>query len=160
MSVCGWGAGDKGGSCVPPPQATQSTDESLHFPKCLAADWKQSKVAPLLGRKKPHSQKAKERVPQGHLLSQSPVCSPHSQLNHDAACSRIQAGSWLSPFCFKAAGKTFPLGPSQPTAAGGWGSVSHGLPRVKENKNQPQIQEGKKAGMQNIELNPKYEASV
>lgn len=71
-----------------------------------------------------------------------------------------QASSWLSPFCFKAASKTFPFSPSWPTAPGSWGSASHGLPRVKENKSEPQIQEGKNAGMQNIELNHKYESSV
>lgn len=137
--MCEWGAGDKGG---------QHKAELCPYASKSVWQLTGNKAKLLLSGegKKPHSQKAKERVPQGHLhlLSQCPACSPCSGLNHDGGCSPSQASSWLSPFCFKAAGKTFPLGPSRPTAAGGWRSTSHGLPRVKENKNEPQIQEGKK----------------
>lgn len=90
----------------------------------------------------------------------APVCCPRSGLNRDDGCSLNPSKLLAEPLLLRAASKIFLFSPSRPTAPGSWGSASHGLRRVKENKNEPQIQEGKNAGMQNIELNHKYEASV
>lgn len=111
---------------------------------CLAAGWKQSKAAPLPGRKKPHCQKAKERVPQGYLLSQSPVCCPHSGLNHDGGYSPIQASSWLSPFCFKAAGKHSPRAPPSPLLQAAGGQLHTASQELKKTKTSLKFKRGKR----------------
>lgn len=139
MSVCGWGAGDKGGCRVPPPEAAQSTAESLHFPKRLAADWKQSKVAPLLGKKKPHSQKVKERVPQGHLLPQCLICSPCSGLSHDAAYSPVQA-----PFPLRLLAKHSPRALPGPQLLAAGGQLHTASQELKKTKTSLKFKRGKR----------------